>query len=91
MVFQRRSVWQFKIGSHNSQKSNTVRFMAKFYFSILLIKSVPCNYISRTCIVSLLLIGLCHIHIEAKLLVPVSLLKPTLILIVIFILFFKPN
>jgi len=58
--------------------------MAKFYFSNLLIKSVPCIYISRTCIVSLLSIDLCHIHTEAKVLGPVSLLKPTLIVIDIF-------
>jgi len=59
-MFQRRSIRQCKIGRHNSQKYNTVRFMAKFYFSNLLIWSVPCFYISRTCIVSLLSIDLCH-------------------------------
>ena len=55
--------------------------MAKFYFFNLLIKSVTYIYISRTCIVSLLSIGLCHIHTEAKVFGPVSLLKPTLMLI----------
>jgi len=36
LVIQRRSVRQLKIGSHNSHKSNTIRFIAKFYFSIYL-------------------------------------------------------
>ena len=36
LVIQRRSVQQLKICSHNSQKSNTVMFIAKFYFSIYL-------------------------------------------------------
>lgn len=47
-------------------------------------KNVPCNYIFRTYIVSLLLIDLCHIHTETKVVGVVSLLKPTLSLIEIY-------
>ena len=86
-MIQRRSVGQLKIGSRNSHKSKHCKVHGHTLFSNLLIKSVPCIYISRTCVVSLLSIDLCHIHTEAKVLGPVSLLKPTLIIIDIHILF----
>ena len=80
-MFQRRSVRQLKIGSHNSQKSIHCKVHGQILFFQFTYIECFMHLQSRTCIVSLLSIDLCHIHTEAKVFSPVSLSKPTLIII----------
>jgi len=56
--------------------------MAKFIFPIYLYRVFHASTFLELALFFLLLIDLCHIHIEAKVLGHVSLLKPTVIILI---------